>query len=148
MIPAAIDIEKIPQACTCLPCFAEDVVRGVLVVGLDVPELPPAIDVIAARGGVPVIAPRSGPPVSIRILDGIDDVKVEVLMNIVDSTMAVVVVVGLATAKLEVSVAIGRKFGEYVAVPEYCGQPGTSVFGGARPPPQSRNEHISPVPGT
>jgi hypothetical protein len=38
--------------------------------------------------------------------------------------------------------------GEYVAVPTYPSQPGTVVFGGARPPPQSRNEQISPVPGT
>lgn len=35
-----------------------------------------------------------------------------------------------------------------MAVPEYSGQPGTVVMGGAIPPPQSRNEHISPVPGT
>lgn len=30
----------------------------------------------------------------------------------------------------------------------YCGHPGTSVFGGARPPPQSRGSQSSPVPGT
>lgn len=33
-------------------------------------------------------------------------------------------------------------------MPEYCGQPGTVVLGGARPPPQSRNSQSSPVPGT
>jgi len=42
----------------------------------------------------------------------------------------------------------GRKLGEYVAVPAYCGQPGTVVLGGARPPPQSRKSQSSPVPGT
>lgn len=35
-----------------------------------------------------------------------------------------------------------------MAVPEYKGQPGTVVNGAPAPPPQSRNEHISPVPGT
>lgn len=35
-----------------------------------------------------------------------------------------------------------------MAVPLYNGQPGTSVFGGAIPPPQSRKSHSSPVPGT
>ena len=35
-----------------------------------------------------------------------------------------------------------------MAVPLYRGQPGTSVLGGARPPPQSRGAQISPVPGT
>lgn len=38
--------------------------------------------------------------------------------------------------------------GEYVAVPLYAAQPGTVVFGGARPPPQSMKSQISPVPGT
>lgn len=38
--------------------------------------------------------------------------------------------------------------GAYVAVPVYSGQPGTVDLGGARPPPQSRNAHTSPVPGT
>jgi hypothetical protein len=33
-------------------------------------------------------------------------------------------------------------------VPLYCGHPGTSVFGGARPPPQSRKSHSSPVLGS
>ncbi len=33
-------------------------------------------------------------------------------------------------------------------MPLYCGQPGTSVLGGAVPPPQSRKSHSSPVPGT
>lgn len=47
----------------------------------------------------------------------------------------------------EVAVAMARNDGEYVAVPLYKGHPGTSVFGAARPPPQSRNEQISPVPG-
>lgn len=42
----------------------------------------------------------------------------------------------------------GKKLGEYVAVPAYCGQPGTVVLGGARPPPQSRKSQSSPVPGT
>lgn len=41
-----------------------------------------------------------------------------------------------------------KKLGVTVAVPEYKGQPGTVVMGGAIPPPQSRNEQISPVPGT
>ena len=41
-----------------------------------------------------------------------------------------------------------KKLGVTVAVPEYNGQPGTVVMGGAIPPPQSRNEQISPVPGT
>lgn len=46
-------------------------------------------------------------------------------------------------------VATSSKYdGEYVAVPEYNGHPGTSVFGRAVPPPQSRNWHSSPVPGT
>lgn len=35
-----------------------------------------------------------------------------------------------------------------MAVPEYRGQPGTLVLGGARPPPQSRKSQSSPVPGT
>ena len=35
-----------------------------------------------------------------------------------------------------------------MAVPLYWGQPGTSVLGGARPPPQSRMSQSSPVPGT
>ncbi|KAL3428395.1 hypothetical protein PVAG01_01904 [Phlyctema vagabunda] len=42
----------------------------------------------------------------------------------------------------------GRKLGEYVAVPAYCGQPGTVVLGGARPPPQSRGSQTSPLEGT
>ena len=29
-----------------------------------------------------------------------------------------------------------------IAVPLYCGQPGTSVLGGARPPPQSKGSQI------
>jgi len=33
-------------------------------------------------------------------------------------------------------------------VPLYSGHPGTSVFGGAVPPPQSRKSQSSPVPGT
>jgi hypothetical protein len=48
----------------------------------------------------------------------------------------------------EPSLKPGRKLGEYVAVPEYSGQPGTVVAGGPLPPPQSRKEQISPVPGT
>jgi hypothetical protein len=40
------------------------------------------------------------------------------------------------------------KLGEYVAVPEYSGQPGTVVLTGALPPPQSRKSQISPLPGT
>jgi hypothetical protein len=35
-----------------------------------------------------------------------------------------------------------------VSVPVYWGHPGTSVFGGARPPPQSRGSQISPVSGS
>lgn len=35
-----------------------------------------------------------------------------------------------------------------VRVPEYKGQPGTSVLGGARPPPQSSRSQISPVSGS
>lgn len=34
------------------------------------------------------------------------------------------------------------------AVPEYRGHPGTSVLGGARPPPQSSGSHTSPVFGS
>lgn len=45
-------------------------------------------------------------------------------------------------------IVTAKNSGEYVAVPEYNGQPGTSVFGGAPPPPQSRNWHSSSVPGT
>jgi hypothetical protein len=52
------------------------------------------------------------------------------------------------TAAAEPSLNPGKKLGEYVAVPEYSGQPGTVVIGGAIPPPQSRKEQISPVPGT
>ena len=33
-------------------------------------------------------------------------------------------------------------------MPEYWGQPGTVVFGGALPPPQSKGSQSSPVPGT
>lgn len=33
-------------------------------------------------------------------------------------------------------------------MPEYNGQPGTVVLGGALPPPQSRGSQSSPVPGT
>jgi len=33
-------------------------------------------------------------------------------------------------------------------VPEYRGQPGTVVLGGAVPPPQSSGSQSSPVPGT
>lgn len=33
-------------------------------------------------------------------------------------------------------------------MPEYCGQPGTVVLGGALPPPQSSMSQSSPVPGT
>lgn len=40
------------------------------------------------------------------------------------------------------------KLGVTVAVPEYRGQPGVSVFGGAIPPPQSGIEQTSQVPGT
>lgn len=50
--------------------------------------------------------------------------------------------VGAARGKPE------RKLGVTVAVPSYPAQPGTVVFGGARPPPQSMKEQISPVPGT
>lgn len=35
-----------------------------------------------------------------------------------------------------------------VSVPVYIGHPGTSVLGGARPPPQSRGSQISPVSGS
>ncbi len=35
-----------------------------------------------------------------------------------------------------------------VSVPVYRGHPGTSVFGGARPPPQSKGSQISPVNGS
>lgn len=33
-------------------------------------------------------------------------------------------------------------------MPEYAGQPGTVVLGGALPPPQSSGSQSSPVPGT
>lgn len=56
--------------------------------------------------------------------------------------------IDVADAGFDVAVARARNSGEYVSVPEYAGQPGTVVFGGARPPPQSRNLQISPVPGT
>jgi len=42
----------------------------------------------------------------------------------------------------------GRYVGVYDAVPSYAAQPGTSVLGGARPPPQSRNSQTSPSLGT
>lgn len=48
----------------------------------------------------------------------------------------------------EPSLKADMKLGEYVAVPEYSGQPGTVVLTGALPPPQSRKSQISPLPGT
>lgn len=35
-----------------------------------------------------------------------------------------------------------------MSIPVYRGQPGTSLRGGAVPPPQSSGAQISPVPGT
>lgn len=71
-----------------------------------------------------------------------------VIMAVRGEVVVVPILVVEETAAAEPSLNPGKKLGEYVAVPEYSGQPGTVVIGGAIPPPQSRKEHISPVPGT
>jgi hypothetical protein len=88
---------------------------------------------------------------------GIDVTLCTVLVMILSVKLGVVigsVVWTLKSPPLDVGTALvaapkfARKDGVTVAVPSYPAQPGTVVFGGAVPPPQSRNEHISPVPGT
>lgn len=63
----------------------------------------------------------------------------------------VAVVVSAAPLDVVIVAASGsaeRKLGVTVAVPEYNGQPGTPVLGGARPPPQSGTVQISSVSGS
>lgn len=79
----------------------------------------------------------------------------EMLLEL-EGSLTLVVVMGPASALVDAGPAAvvegapnpGKKLGEYVAVPAYCGHPGTVVLGGARPPPQSRRLQSSPVPGT
>lgn len=65
--------------------------------------------------------------------------------DVADATSFVVSVVSLVVRAALLKP--GRKLGVTVSVPVYRGQPGT-LFGGARPPPQSTNSQSSPVPGT
>lgn len=70
------------------------------------------------------------------------------VVTVPGAELAVVVTAGVCVAAGRPRVFGSIKRGEYVAVPEYAAQPGTVVLGGARPPPQSRNSHSSPLPGT
>jgi len=58
--------------------------------------------------------------------------------------------VGAVVEAAPLAVKQGRNEGSVLrnSVPVYAGQPGTFVFGGARPPPQSRGSQISPVSGS
>lgn len=82
------------------------------------------------------------------------DVTLSAPPTLLAELAVVVAVAALQTVELPaVAVAValaqpGIYEGEYVDVPLYCGQPGTSVLGGAVPPPQSRKSQSSPVPGT
>jgi hypothetical protein len=100
------------------------------------------VSVIGRKGGE-VIVPSSGSTV-VEVVES--DAAADAEDSSEDEEEAA------ATTGTEVDEATapkpGRKSGEYVAVPSYCAQPGTVVLGGARPPPQSRNEQISPESGT
>lgn len=113
-------------------------------------ELPPTtveLRVACAVTEPPVaLADPSVPVTTITELEEADDEDSSSL----DEEVAVVV----SAAPLDVDVTVAasgsaeRKLGVTVAVPEYSGQPGTPVLGGARPPPQSGTVQISSVSGS
>jgi hypothetical protein len=88
-------------------------------------------------------------------MTALDVVKVELWVAtavlVVAADVMVMVLEGIGIeAEAPVSCALkpAKNRGEYVAVPSYAAHPGTVVFGGARPPPQSRGSQISPDVGT
>lgn len=115
---------------------------------LPIPTVPvgatlPALSTPLAAGVIITLPVAIMSPVSVTLVSASVRVAVPVgRFDAMDVTSSEDDVVLVFAAKF------GRNDGVTVAVPVYPAQPGTVVFGGARPPPQSRKLQISPVPGT
>jgi hypothetical protein len=82
------------------------------------------------------------PSLSVRLATSVSE-------GLVSACDCEITIVGAAVvAVLSAAPNPGKYDGVTVSVPLYPAHPGWVVLGGARPPPQSRKEQISPVPGT